>query len=102
MEEWARGVVWDCTDPDKCIPVQRSSRDTRFPGRRQVDSAVLRAAAAELRWDDEDIVGQAGGEGMKARSACELITVLAFHHPGLLEQAPAAAKAVAADLEEEW
>eukprot|EP00965_Chrysotila_dentata_P000627 20054-Pleurochrysis_carterae.AAC.1 len=39
---------------------------------------------------------------MEARSACELITVLAFHHPGLLAQAPAAAKAVAADLDEGW
>eukprot|EP00965_Chrysotila_dentata_P069497 2295829-Pleurochrysis_carterae.AAC.1 len=102
MEEWAQGVVWDCTDPDKCVPVQRSSRDTQFPGRRQVDRAALRAAAAELQWADEDIVGQAGEGGMEARSACELITVLAFHHPGLLAQAPAAAKAVAADLAEEW
>eukprot|EP00965_Chrysotila_dentata_P113117 3737108-Pleurochrysis_carterae.AAC.1 len=55
-----------------------------------------------MRWADEDILGQAGEGGMEARSECELLTVLAFHHPGLISQAPAAARAVDADLAEEW
>eukprot|EP00965_Chrysotila_dentata_P157877 5216307-Pleurochrysis_carterae.AAC.1 len=39
---------------------------------------------------------------MEVRSECELLTVLAFHHPGLVAQAAAAAAAVEADWAEEW
>eukprot|EP00965_Chrysotila_dentata_P092037 3038690-Pleurochrysis_carterae.AAC.1 len=39
---------------------------------------------------------------MEVQPECELLTVLAFYHPGLLAQAPAAAKAVEADMAEEW
>eukprot|EP00965_Chrysotila_dentata_P091700 3027339-Pleurochrysis_carterae.AAC.1 len=31
-----------------------------------------------------------------------MLTVLTFHHPGLMAQAPAAARAVEADLREGW
>eukprot|EP00965_Chrysotila_dentata_P041933 1391195-Pleurochrysis_carterae.AAC.1 len=31
LQPWARGVVWDCRDPARCAPVQRSSRGTQFP-----------------------------------------------------------------------
>eukprot|EP00965_Chrysotila_dentata_P073238 2419558-Pleurochrysis_carterae.AAC.1 len=74
MAEWARGVVWDCADPERCAPVRRSTRQTNFPGRRQVDRPALRAAAAELRWHDRDILEQVGEGGMEVRSDCELIT----------------------------
>eukprot|EP00965_Chrysotila_dentata_P077870 2568836-Pleurochrysis_carterae.AAC.1 len=93
MMWWARGTIWDCSDPKRCVPAARSTRHTTFPGARQLDRAALRAAAAELRWPDTDIVAQAGEGGVEARSSCELLTVLAFHHPGLLDQAAAAAKA---------
>eukprot|EP00965_Chrysotila_dentata_P093074 3074276-Pleurochrysis_carterae.AAC.1 len=36
------------------------------------------------------------------RTECDLTTVLALHHPGLLAQAGAAARAVNADLREGW
>eukprot|EP00965_Chrysotila_dentata_P111662 3692543-Pleurochrysis_carterae.AAC.1 len=65
MAEWARGVVWDCADPSKCTPVQRSTRNTEFPGRCQIDRPALRAAAAELGWPDADIVGQVGEGGVE-------------------------------------
>eukprot|EP00965_Chrysotila_dentata_P112632 3722185-Pleurochrysis_carterae.AAC.1 len=102
MAPWARGVVWDCADPRRCEPVQRSTRRTTFAGGRQLDRAALRAAAAALRWHDDDIVAQAGEGGVEVRSGCELLTVLAFHHPGLMSQAAAAASAVEADAREEW
>eukprot|EP00965_Chrysotila_dentata_P072550 2397390-Pleurochrysis_carterae.AAC.1 len=93
MAPWARGVVWDCADPGNCVPVQRSTRATTFEGPRQIDRAALRTAAAQLGWEDADIVAQVGEEGVEVRSECELLTVLTFHHPGLVEQATAAAKA---------
>eukprot|EP00965_Chrysotila_dentata_P083788 2765789-Pleurochrysis_carterae.AAC.1 len=55
-----------------------------------------------MEWHDRDIIDQVGEGGVEARSECELLTVLAFHHPGLVEQAPAAAAAVVADLGEGW
>eukprot|EP00965_Chrysotila_dentata_P106925 3532641-Pleurochrysis_carterae.AAC.1 len=83
MTPWARGIVWDCRDPENCEPVRRSTRHTHFGGRRQIDRAALRAAAREMDWPDRDIVEQAGEGGVEARANCELLTVLAFHHPGL-------------------
>eukprot|EP00965_Chrysotila_dentata_P157944 5218324-Pleurochrysis_carterae.AAC.1 len=104
MEPWARGTVWDCGDPRNCTPLKRSTRDAAYPGKRHLDRAALRKLAEELRWHDTtDIVAQAGeGGGLEPRVDSELITVLAFHHPGLLAQAWAAAAAVDADLREGW
>eukprot|EP00965_Chrysotila_dentata_P069122 2284176-Pleurochrysis_carterae.AAC.1 len=102
MAPWARGVVWDCADPARCVPVQRSTRHTQFEGARQLDRAALRAAASTLNWADAGIVEQVGEGGVEVRPGCELITVLAFQHPGLVEQAPAAARAVEADTRERW
>eukprot|EP00965_Chrysotila_dentata_P086885 2867537-Pleurochrysis_carterae.AAC.1 len=65
MAPWARGTVWDCADPARCVPVQRSTRDTPFEGRRQIDRAAFRAAAVQLRWGDEDIVAQVGEGGVE-------------------------------------
>ena len=102
MRPWARGVVWDCGDPHACVPVARSSRDTPFRGERQLDRAALRAAAHALAWHDTDIVTQAGEGGIEARSNCELETVLAFHHQGLMAEVDAADKVIKGDWEEEW
>ena len=108
MPSWAQGKVWDCTDRNRCVPVTRSTRHTVFPSRpdgqpaRQIDRAALRAAAAELDWHDTDIIDQAGEGGMEPRSACDLITVLAFHHPGLLEEVAAAEQIVQKHTAEGW
>eukprot|EP00965_Chrysotila_dentata_P132240 4372916-Pleurochrysis_carterae.AAC.1 len=74
MAPWARGVVWDCADPHDCAPVQRLTRATIFEGPRQIDRAALRAVAAQLGWEDEDIVEQVGEGGVEVRSECELLT----------------------------
>eukprot|EP00965_Chrysotila_dentata_P105566 3486478-Pleurochrysis_carterae.AAC.1 len=71
-------------------PVERSTRHTDFEGARQIDRGALRAAAAAMQWADTDIVEQAGEGGVEVRSCCELLTVLAFHHHGLVSQAAAA------------
>lgn len=102
LRPWARGVVWDCRDPRACRPVERSTRDTIFPGVKQINREALRLAAARLGWHDVDIVRQAGEGGVEARSDCALDTVLAFHHRGLLDDAAAAAKVIRGDIAEEW
>ena len=102
MADFARDVVWDCADPTDCKPVERSTRRTVFPGKRQVDRAALRRVAAQLAWRDADIVGQVGEGGVEVRSDCALETVLAFHHTGVAANFAAAAKVVDADIGEEW
>eukprot|EP00965_Chrysotila_dentata_P160339 5294272-Pleurochrysis_carterae.AAC.2 len=72
-------------------------RATTFPGARQIDREALRREAQRLEWADADIVEQVCGGGVELRADCELLTVLAFHHPGLARQAAAAAAAVDAD-----
>ena len=39
---------------------------------------------------------------METHSDCELITVLAFHHPGLFAEVEAAQKAVQKEFDEQW
>jgi hypothetical protein len=101
---WARGVVYDCSDPADCRPVVRSDASTSFRGDKQLNRTRLREVAADLGWDDvdSDIVRQAGGGGIEAGSDCELLTVLTFHHSGLLDEAAAVAGSVAKDFDEEW
>ena len=102
MAPWARGIVWDTRDPARCFPVRRSTRDTVFPGRRQVDRAAVRTAARDLGWYDDDIVSQVGEGGVETRSGCELTTVLSFHHLGLFDHVDAVDAIVQAELKEEW
>ena len=104
MPLFARYVVWDCEDPSDCKPVERSTRDTVFPGKRQIDRAAMRAVADELGWDrvDSDIVSQMGEGGVEARSNCALETVLAWHHNGVADHPEAATAAVEKDWEEQW
>ena len=102
LQPWARGIVWDCRNPDDCKPVQRSTRHTTFIGKRQVDRAALRRVAAELGWHDEDIVDQVGEGGVEVRSACSLDIVLAFHHQSLLDEIALAERTVADHVKEEW
>eukprot|EP00965_Chrysotila_dentata_P022682 751114-Pleurochrysis_carterae.AAC.1 len=74
MATSARGVVWNCADPARCTPVERSTRHTDSEGARQVDRGALRAAAATMQWTDVDIVEQVGEGGVEVRSGCELLT----------------------------
>ena len=93
-------MVWDCSRPHACLPVHRSDRTTIFPGLRQVDRQALRKVAADLGWHDTDIPDQVGEGGVEVRSNCPLETVLAFHHRGVLDEPQAAAKVIAADIDE--
>ena len=102
MAPFARGLVWDCSDPADCRPVRRSTRDTVFPGARQLDRAAVRRVAAELDWVDTDIIDQIGEGGVETRADCELITVLAFHHQSLLAEVASAEATVAAHTAEAW
>ena len=104
MAPFARGVVWDCGNPDRCAPVTRSDRHTTFPGQRQVDRAALRKVAAAIGWErvDPDIIQQIGEGGVEARTGCALTTVLAWHHTGVVANLEAATKVIEKDIDEGW
>jgi len=108
IRPWARGIVWDCRDPDACVPLTRSSasdsdpeHDSLFPGRK-LNRAACRRVADELRWHDTDIIEQICGGGIEVRSDCELDTVLTFHHDSLVAEIEMAVADVAAGIEEGW
>jgi hypothetical protein len=102
MQPFARGIIWDCANPRDCVPVERSTADTYIPGAKQIDREGLRRMATELGRGQCDTLDQACGGGIEVRSDCELITVLAFHHSGLLEEFEAAQKAVEHSWQEQW
>ena len=99
---WARDIIWDCADPLDCKPLQRSTAHTIFPGEKQLNRANLRQMAQLLNWPDTDIIEQACGGGVETRSQCERITVLAFHHPTLLDELQRAQHQVEKEWREGW
>ena len=101
---WARPYVFDATDVADCRVVQRSTRDTVFPGKRQLDRAAFRAMCGELGWDrvNPRLVATAGEGGLESGSTVAHDTVIAFHHKGFLDEVAAARKALDANLDEEW
>ena len=102
MPEWARDIVWDCTTPHDCHPVQRSDGSTRFAAKKQINREQFLNMAREVDNLDNEIVSQIGGGGVESDSECELITVLAFHHGGLLKEFGAAQKTISNEWEERW
>ena len=102
MPSWARGIIWDCRDRNRCVPMQRSDRFTIFPGARQIDRAAIRQAARDLAWEDKDIINQIGEGGIETRSQCPLTTVLSWHHKGFETNLEAAKKVIMEDMKEEW
>ena len=101
MAAWARGVVWDCSNPAQCRPVRRSTRHTQFEGR-QLDREQVRRVASLLDWQDTDIIDQIGEGGIETRSECSLDTVLTFHHASLLQEVEMAERSVQTHIEEAW
>ena len=104
LQPWARGILWDTSDPADCVFARPSCREelrARQHLSRQIDGDVLRRLAAELGWDDIDICDQVS-DGVEARTACSLTTVLAFHHTGMAANLNAAREVINADIAEGW
>lgn len=102
MPEWARGIVWDCTNPNDCRPVVRSTAQTPRPGARQLDREAVRRIAQQMEWPDTDIVEQVAGGGVETRSDCPLTTVLSWHHGGFEARWQDAERVVRAEMADEW
>ena len=85
VHRWARGKRYDARDPLDCKELEASTRETVFPGDKQMDRAAFRATAARYGWHDidPDIVAQCGEGGVESRSTRNLDTCLRLHHPGV-------------------
>jgi hypothetical protein len=102
MADGAELCTWDSSDRDDCVPVTPSTADTVFPGGKQMDRGQLQLMADALGWSDLDIIDQACGGGLEARTGCPRDTVVSRHHPGLFANYAAAASTIASDISEGW
>jgi hypothetical protein len=94
--EWARGLIWDCENPRKCIPMQPSSAS------RPVSHGTLDAFFLEqgrlMQWPDKEMLRQlSSGCGVQGDSRCEMVTVVMGHHQGLQRDIGPAAKSIESD-----
>ena len=103
-ELWARLILLDCRQPNDVVRMRRSTRDTVFPGARQMDRAAFRGLATEMDWRkvDADIVDQAGEGGIESRSHCPRFTRLDWHHRGVREEFAAANRIALVEHADGW
>ena len=94
LAAWARGVVWNCDNPEDCVPEQPST--AADPPQSGINVAFFREWAAALQWPDEDMIEQVAS-GIDSRARCDLTTVLRFHHKGLQHNFAPARASVEAD-----
>lgn len=95
---WARGVVWDASDPRDCKPVRCTTRAD--PPQSSMNSGFFDTWAAELGWLDMDMVEQVA-TGVVGRAECEKDTVLMIHHTGVKKNFKTFEDSVRADSAEE-
>jgi len=98
--EWARGTVWDTSDPEDCVPLQPYSEDD--PPAQEVRPAFFKEWGERLEWPDLDMLEQVQHTGVESRSTCERCTVIHQHHRGLRENYLPARESVDKDTKEGW
>ena len=102
MPTWARGLIWDCADPEDCRPL-RSEDGSHLRPLDSLDPKAFEHWAGFLGWNDADIVHQLGGGGLRAmHDDLSLDTVLAFHHGSLVENFGPADKVTSCDIQKGW
>ena len=101
MPEWARGVVWDCRDPEDRRPLAPSRGHP--VAAKCISAQAFCTAAAELGYPDLDIIAQLSDGGVRANhDRLELKTVLAWHHGSATKHFAAADSAMLGDLSNGW
>jgi hypothetical protein len=98
--KWAQGIVWDCGDPQDCVPMRPFDADD--PADHQISARFFRDWGARLEWPDEDMLHQVTVTGTDSRSECGMDTVVIGHHVGLRENYVHARAPVEADTERGW
>ena len=80
LARWARGRIWKVDEQGRCTLEQPSTPDDPPPC--EVKRSFFSEWAAKLGWTDREMLyGVAAG--VDSHAACELTTVLRFHHKGL-------------------
>jgi hypothetical protein len=98
--EWAREVVWDCADPDNCVPMQPFASEE--PPDDNINRAFFAMWGTRLQWADEDMLEQVTESGVESRSALEKATVVMGHHGGLRANIEPARASIDADTRAGW
>jgi hypothetical protein len=97
---WARGVVWDCTDPEDCVPLQPNTAED--PPADAINREFFQRWATRLRWGDADMLEQVTESGVESRSGLELATVIMGHHGGLRNNIQPARESIEHDTNAGW
>ena len=92
FQPWARGHIWDCRDPTRCVRVAPTSRHKPPPS--SLNGKFIAATAERLNWPDQEMVEQILG-GVDDGAKMPPIVALHFHHQGLRRNLAKAEKAVA-------
>ena len=84
MHEWAQPYDWDQSDTADVWPMHlRRQGDLRERLRSDTSAEFFADWGGRLAWVDEDMLRQAGTEGVLSRSAMTRDTVFMYHHVGL-------------------
>ena len=98
--DWARGVVWDTSDPHDVVPMQSYSADDPVP--HGISAEFFTGWGCKLSWTDTDMLQQVTVTGAEGRSTCEKDTVVMGHHGGLRANYKPARESVAKDVARGW
>ena len=96
LAPWARMIIWNSHNPMDCYPEQPSTAED--PPECQINRGFFDEWAKKLNWTDADMLEQIKS-GVDSRSACELATVLRFHHKGMQHHFGPARESVERDSE---
>ena len=98
---WARGCVWDSSDPGDCVPMQPHGVD----GNRLTQGAdpeFFKAWGEKLDWPDKEMISQVSLSGVDGHSQAAWDTVVHAHHSGLRQHFRRARDLVEADTQKGW
>ena len=97
---WAQRVVWDCTDPEDCVPMQPFSADD--PPQQGAQREFFAYWGARLAWRDHDMLRQVTETGVEGRSELDWATTIMSHHAGLRHNPEPAAESIRNDTAAGW
>lgn len=99
MPVWARGIIWETSDPHDCRPVQRSSLQN--PVKSDVNAEFFQTWGRKLQWPDQHMIQQAQ-QGVLADAQLPLTTVLISHHSGARQHTAFVDESIRHDTNAGW
>ena len=97
---WAQKVIWDCSDPADCVPMQPFSAED--PPQQGARREFFSYWGKRLAWADLDMLAQVTETGVEGRSELEWATTIMSHHTGLRHNPGPACESIDNDTAAGW